>query len=332
MRIEPIRTRLADEAPSDPDRAAAAALLRLGDPAAHLHPAVVARIGARLGSGGGGRRGLSRRLRLVFAAAALLAVPAAMAAIGRFVPAIFRWAEAPVEKKTALRPAAVPTTVEPQKAPLPVTPLALEPSRPLPPMKPKGPRRAERAVVAVEPEASPPAAVDPVEAESSGPSEEARLVGAALDQARRQGNPAQALSTLDEYQRRFPTGLLENEAALARVDAYLALGRKEEALAALEVLNAKAFAGVPRSEEMRLVRAELLAALGRCQEAVEVFEAVLVDSRQTPLAERALFGKGSCRAALGDPAGSRATFERYLQQFPAGRFADRVRKALEGLL
>ena len=42
-------------------------------------------------------------------------------------------------------------------------------------------------------------------------------------------------------------------------------------------------------------------------------------------AERALFGRSACLLQLGDRAGAERDFERYLERFPAGRFAAQIR-------
>jgi hypothetical protein len=65
------------------------------------------------------------------------------------------------------------------------------------------------------------------------------------------GKPAAALSALDEYQRRFPRGILKQEAAMLRIEAALALGDKATAervgRAFLEQYPQSALAGRVRS-------------------------------------------------------------------------------------
>ena len=42
-------------------------------------------------------------------------------------------------------------------------------------------------------------------------------------------------------------------------------------------------------------------------------------------AERALFGRSVCLSKLGGTAGAERDFTRYLERFPAGRFAPQIR-------
>lgn len=56
------------------------------------------------------------------------------------------------------------------------------------------------------------------------------------------GHPAEALKVLDEYQRRFPKGLLSEERRAARAQALCALGRQSEAQAELSRLAPQSLA------------------------------------------------------------------------------------------
>jgi TolA-binding protein len=91
-----------------------------------------------------------------------------------------------------------------------------------------------RAVVAA-PAAEAPATV--AEAPAPEPKRATRELGeqvASLDRAGRAlaaGEAAEALRLIDEYQARFPTGSLLQEATVVRVDALLALGRRADATA-----------------------------------------------------------------------------------------------------
>lgn len=53
------------------------------------------------------------------------------------------------------------------------------------------------------------------------------------------GRPAEALKVLDEYQRKFPSGLLSQDRGAARAQALCALGRRSEAQAELARLPAQ---------------------------------------------------------------------------------------------
>ena len=89
---------------------------------------------------------------------------------------------------------------------------------------------------------------------------ESRLLGLVIRELRQNKDPKQALARLDEYASRFPSGLLQDEAQAARVDALLLSGRRAEALAILERTS---FARLPRGGELRVLRGELRAASGR---------------------------------------------------------------------
>ena len=150
-----------------------------------------------------------------------------------------------------------------------------------------------------------------------------QLIATALLQLRHDGDAAAALRSLDDYERRYPGGLLAVEAALARVDALLALGRADEALT---VLDGVSFTGSVRAEELQTLRGELRAARSRCADAVSDFDVVIARGRPD-LQERALFGRAGCRARLGDDSGARADLDVCIARFPRGRFIDQVRRA-----
>jgi hypothetical protein len=163
---------------------------------------------------------------------------------------------------------------------------------------------------------------------SVGLTAEARLLHAALEDLNVHGDPASALARLDAYRTRYPRGVLAREAEVARVDALLRLGRDSEALALLDRSSETGFSGYPRSVHLRVLRGELLAKAGRCGEAVPIFSGALSDPQAGQSAERALFGRASCRAALGEPSASREDLTRYLELYPNGSFAAEARRAL----
>jgi hypothetical protein len=149
------------------------------------------------------------------------------------------------------------------------------------------------------------------------------LLAEVLLKLRHLRDPRAALQLLNEHDRRFPHGLLGTEAALARVDALLALDRRDDALA---VLDGIAFTGSVRAGELQVLRGELRAKRGRCLEAIDDFSAILSTGRPD-LDERALFGRSGCRARMGDVIGARADLDAYATLFPHGRFIDAVHKA-----
>ncbi|HEX2660577.1 MAG TPA: hypothetical protein VHU40_19985 [Polyangia bacterium] len=120
---------------------------------------------------------------------------------------------------------------------------------------------------------------------------EASLLSEALRALRLRGAPTEALAKLDEHRQRFPAGVLAREAALARVEVLLKLGRRA---AALEVLDSLALAPRGADRDVRLVRAQLRANAGRCAQATGDFEALLDAEGSDPIAERARAGRSRC--------------------------------------
>ena len=96
--------------------------------------------------------------------------------------------------------------------------------------------------------------------------EKARLEAKAL------GNSSLALSTLDEHARRFPGGVLTSEVALTRIDLLSQLGRRAEALAAIERSLGGAL-GRERAGDLQVMRAGMLAANKNCAAALEAAHA-----------------------------------------------------------
>jgi len=197
-----------------------------------------------------------------------------------------------------------------------------------PPRAPRAQALPEATAPAIElapPErvASAALAPSPAPLQSSRLGLEAASLEAALSVLRAGGteHAARALQALDRHLQDFPRGALELEARVARVDALLLLGRRQDArreLSALPIEN------VGRKNELRLIRAELRAD-DDCRSALGDFQ-VLVDQRlPAAWAERALFGRGACLLKLGDQAGAQRDFNRYLAQFPSGRFAAQIR-------
>jgi hypothetical protein len=188
----------------------------------------------------------------------------------------------------------------------------------------------QQAEAAAEPEpplAQPALAPALPEAVPAAPSsrlgQEAASLEAALSALRSGGKSAalQALSRIDQHLHDFPHGSLELEARVARVDALLVLGRRQEAkreLSALPIEN------VGRNRELRLIRAELRAD-DDCRAALADFQVLVEKPLPDAWQERALFGRGACLLRLGDSAGAERDFARYLEQFPSGRFAEQIR-------
>jgi tetratricopeptide (TPR) repeat protein len=154
----------------------------------------------------------------------------------------------------------------------------------------------------------------------------------AIRQLRIEGTPGVALASLEDYQTRFPASALEPEAEALRVEALLALGRKAQALAAVDELLARPR---PGNDGRRVLRGEIRMSLGAWRDALTDFEAALAgpggaESGRSAagFVERALWGRAVSRGRLGDDSGARAALEEYLGRFPQGRFAGGAARAL----
>ncbi|MHB8417481.1 MAG: tetratricopeptide repeat protein [Myxococcales bacterium] len=215
---------------------------------------------------------------------------------------------------------------QPTRAPAPVATAAAVPA---PAPTPAPPETASIAPASAPPPRETrrlgrPRAAGPAPAAAAP--EDAALVAAALRDLAK-GDAQEALARAGGYLDRHPAGLLRGEAELARLQALLLLGKRAEAAALLDGFAAHAFVGLPRSQELRVLRGELLTEQGRFAEALRSFDGAGAEA-DPALRERALFGRALCRARLGDAAGSREDFERYLELFPEGAHAKQARGAL----
>lgn len=159
---------------------------------------------------------------------------------------------------------------------------------------------------------------------TTGPlAQESAMVGRALAKLRQERDPHAALALLSEYAERFPNGVLAREAKLVRLDAYLLLDRKTEAL---ELLSAVKLGTTGRDAELRVIRAELRGLSG-CGEALADFTQILGSPAGVPpsLAERASWGRYRCFAHLGQLDAAERERGSYLERFPRGRFAAELR-------
>jgi len=223
------------------------------------------------------------------------------------------------------RHVAPPVPVEQAPLPDPVPDPELEAAA-LPPAPPLATRKLARATTIAR-AATQPTPMEPPPL-APDPTDEASLVARAFRHLRNEGDARGALAALDERERRFGDGALGSEAALARAEALLLLGRTEEALPIL--------AGIqdPRAgltSEVRATRAELLARSRRCAEAEEDFAALLAPGAPRATRERALYARASCRLQAARPDDAAVDLERYLTEFPGGRSAAAARAALARL-
>jgi hypothetical protein len=181
-----------------------------------------------------------------------------------------------------------------------------------------------------------PAASAPVRvpAPPSAVAAEQALLGDILQSLRKHHDPQTALAMLEDHARRFPGTALAPEAAMLRVEAWLGLGRKAEALAVLDRLSLES---MPNRDERLVLRGELRAGARRWLEARMDFEPLLSDlssagsdPKSREVKERALWGRASVRSHLGDQVGARADLALYLRTFPSGRFVTQAAALLQG--
>ncbi|HEX2874747.1 MAG TPA: hypothetical protein VHP33_26030 [Polyangiaceae bacterium] len=254
----------------------------------------------------------STRLMLVRLVAAGVVIGVAGAAAAQW--AAVHWLGMQHELATPHERSVVAAPPAPQ-AFKPAVPLAAPEPAPLP--EPV----SEPASSAAFPTLAPPAL--PASSTASRLGQEAASLEAALSalKAGGKGNAARALLELDQHLQRFPGGTLELEARVARVDALLVLGRRQEARRELSSLPIER---VGRKNELRLIRAELRAD-DDCRAALSDFQVLVDQSLPSAWTERALFGRGACLLKLGDQAAAYRDFDRYLERFPSGRFAEQIR-------
>jgi hypothetical protein len=229
----------------------------------------------------------------------------------------------PVPEETT--PVTAPTAQEPRPVP----------DTPKPVLAPAKHRTAVRVAILKAP--TPPPA--PSEAPALGPPSaiavEQSLLGQAMRMLRQSRDAQTALSLLTEYAERFPNGALQSEATMLRIEALLALGQRDEALA---VLDRAPLASLPNRDQQLVVRGELRAANRRWREAKQDFDEALgphvlpaANAKARAIQERALWGRASARSRLGDQDGARADLDLYLQHFPGGRFAGLAASLLKGM-
>jgi len=152
------------------------------------------------------------------------------------------------------------------------------------------------------------------------------MLGQALRSLRSDRDPAGALAILARHAALFPQSPLASERSALEVEALLALGRNDEALARLDRMSLDY---TPRSAERHVVRGELRARARRWREAAADFDQALAQVKGTSAwKERALWGRAVTRTHAGDEAGARADLQRYLQLYPQGRFASGAARLL----
>ncbi|MGC4116260.1 MAG: FecR domain-containing protein [Myxococcales bacterium] len=141
-------------------------------------------------------------------------------------------------------------------------------------------------------------------------------------------DPSGAMAAFGAYRLRFPSGDLRHEVDLSAVEASLALGDVKRSLAEANLF----LSAYPASERARLVlriRADLERDSGDCAAALADYQRLLDANPRGAEAEEAWFGAALCDARLGHAAAARERLLRYLDRFPAGKFAAQAKETLE---
>ncbi len=236
--------------------------------------------------------------------------------------------ENPVRRRAVRTVAVAPPgpQITPISTPVPVVVPPELPDRVAAPRPEPGRVRTKFKVEAVPRPAAVVAAAPAVEPPPSGLAAESALLETALRHLRKDRDGARALAALDDYRRQFPSGELVHEAQRTRVEAFLLQGQSRSAL---DMLDGMTFGGSVRDLDLLVMRAELRAEGSRCPEAIMDFTAVLAHAGVGDrAAERALFGRASCRSRTSDQPGARSDLDLYLRRFPEGKRAAQARSAL----
>jgi tetratricopeptide (TPR) repeat protein len=141
------------------------------------------------------------------------------------------------------------------------------------------------------------------------------------------GAPAQALVTLDRYLERFPNGSLNGEVRFSRLELLARLGRNQEALEASRAFLGSSF-GVERAAEVHLLRGNLLLRQGQATAAGVEYRAAL--GAPGRVGDDATYQLAVALESAGDPPRARAAYERYLER-PGGRHASAAKARLAQL-
>jgi TolA-binding protein len=145
----------------------------------------------------------------------------------------------------------------------------------------------------------------------------------ALLRQRHLGDPQGALDALTVYRQQFPGGALRQEVSMSIVEANVALGHEEAALAESEQFLAR-YPANERADELRLLRGDLLRQHGAYAKADAEYRSVTGGDAL----DDALYYHAYCLRELGDGTRAIAALRDYLARFPAGRHAAPARQAL----
>jgi len=123
-------------------------------------------------------------------------------------------------------------------------------------------------------------------------------------------------------------GTLGKETTLFREALSLRAARNPRAAIAVLDHYAAVYPHGSYAAEVTVLRGELAADAGDCAAAITNFDRALVSPASPGLEERALYGRAACHQRAGERAGARADFQRYLERFPSGRWAEHAKAAL----
>jgi hypothetical protein len=130
---------------------------------------------------------------------------------------------------------------------------------------------------------------------------------------------AAALTIWQTYRHRFSRGAMMAEIDLAMLKELTAQNRFEDALSITDQFLGD-FPGNFRAGEVSLKRADMLRVkLERPADAADAYRRMLSVESTPALRAEALYGLGLSQEALGRSADARTTWQRYRQEFPAGR-------------
>jgi hypothetical protein len=143
----------------------------------------------------------------------------------------------------------------------------------------------------------------------------------------RDGKRLAQLEAGGEWQPRAPKPSKPQASAVTIAEARAQLSAKDFT-AAEKTAKAVLARSPSRAEEIDALMflADLAQAMGELDVAVARYEGVATKFADVPAAESALYAAGRIEARRGRDAAARALFERYLDRYPNGRYADDVRR------
>jgi tetratricopeptide (TPR) repeat protein len=160
-------------------------------------------------------------------------------------------------------------------------------------------------------------------ARGNGPRAELALYEVGRLQLRNFRAPAAAAETFRRAQSRFPDGELRAEVDLSLIEALLDTRRYDDAGQAMDGFI-KRYPQSERRSEVRRLRADLRREQADWRGAIEDYAALLEKGPD----DDALYFSAFCWQKLGDSRAARALLERYLKEFPNGRHAEDVKRAI----